>query len=277
MNTTDENSGAAGGLPDGRPESRPAIRWRVRNRRWLAVAGLILAVGCLLPPVSSLAGRYVVAETAQFAVFAMIVPSLLVLADPWPLLRLGGPAARLARTGRRHPSIRRSAGFLALFAACAAVWRLPVAVDAVARHQGLALAELASLLIAGTGLWLELVPPAPLRLRGRGGQVAGLAAGAMWVIWIIAYILGQATHGVFHGFRYPPGGPLSAVADQELATAVLWGVAAVCFMPVVFHAGLSWLHQDQDMDTELERVSTGSALPPVRGWGQPHRRKARSG
>ena len=273
MNTTDGISGAADGLPDG----RVAIRWRVRNRRWLAVAGLILAVGCLAPPVSSLAGRYVVSETAQFAVFAMIVPSLLVLADPWPLLRLAGPAGRLARARRRHSSVTRPAGFLALFAVCAAAWRLPVAVDAVARHQVLALAELASLLIVGTALWLELVASVPLRPRGRGGQVAGLAAGAMWVIWIIAYILGQATHAVFRGFRYPPGAPLSAVADQELATAVLWGVAAVCFMPVVFHAALSWLHQDEDVDTELERVSSGTALPPVRGWGQPHRHKARSG
>ena len=273
MNTTDGTSGAPAGSPDG----RAAIRGRAGNRRWLAVAGVILAVGCLVPPVSSLAGRYVVAETAQFAVFAMIVPGLLVLAAPWPLLRLAGPAGWLARTRWRHPSVTRSAGLLALFAACAAGWRLPVAVDAVARHQVLALAELASLLIAGTALWLELVPPAPLRPRGRDGQVAALAAGAMWVIWIIAYILGQATHGVFHGFRYSPGGPLSAVADQELATAVLWGVAAVCFMPVVFRAGLSWLHQDEDVDIELEQVSSGSALPPVRGWEQPHRRKTRSG
>jgi hypothetical protein len=48
-------------------------------------------------------------------------------------------------------------------------------------------------------------------------------------------------------------------------------------MPVIFHAVLSWLHQGEDVDTELERVSSGSALPPVRGWGQPYRRKARSG
>ena len=261
MSTTDGTSGAAAG--------RAAGWWRAGNRRWLAVAALILAAACLVPPVSSLAGQYVVAETAQFAVFAMIAPGLLVLAAPWPLLGLGGTAARLARSRLRHRSFTRSAGFFAIFAVAAALWRLPAVVNAVARHHALALAELASLLVAGTALWLELVPSGPLRPRGRGLQVAVIAACAMWVIWIIAYILGLATHGVFLAFGYPPGGPLSAVADQELATAVLWAVAGVCFMPVVFLSALRGLHEDEDVDSEPGRAATGTTLPPVRGWGQP--------
>ena len=259
VSTTDGNSSAAA--------SRAAGWWRAGNRRWLAVAALILAVACLVPPVSSLAGRYVVAETAQFAVFAMIAPGLLVLGAPWPLLGLGSTAAQLARSRLRHRSFMRSAGFFAIFAVAAALWRLPAVVDAVARHHALALAELASLLVAGTALWLELVPSGPLRPRGRGLQAAIIAACAMWVIWIIAYILGLATHGVFLAFGYLPGGPLSPVADQELATAVLWAVAAVCFMPVVFVSVFRGLHEDEDADSELQRAATGAALPPVRGWG----------
>ena len=259
VSTTDGTSSAAVGRPGG--------WWRAGNRRWLAVAALILAVACLVPPVGSLAGRYVVAETAQFAVFAMIAPGLLVLAAPWPLLGLGGAADQLARSRLRHPSFMRSAGFFAIFAVAAALWRLPVVIDAVARHPVLALAELASLLAVGTALWLELVPSSPLRPRGRGLQVAVIAACAMWVIWIIAYILGLATHGVFVAFHYPPGGPLSAVADQELATGVLWAVAGVCFMPVVLVSAFRWLHGDEDVDSEIERAATGAALPPVRGWG----------
>jgi cytochrome c oxidase assembly factor CtaG len=259
VSTTDGTSSAAVG--------RAAGWWRAGNRRWLAVAALILAVACLVPPVSSLAGRYVVAETVQFAVFAMIAPALLVLGAPWPLLGLGGTAAHLARSRLRHRSFMRSAGFFAIFAVAAVCWRLPAVIDAVARHHALALAELASLLVAGTALWLELVPSGPLRPRGRGLQVAVISACAMWVIWIIAYILGLATHGVFVAFRYLPGGPLSAVTDQELATAVLWAVAAVCFMPVVFLSALRGLHEDEDADSELERAATGAALPPVRGWG----------
>ncbi len=269
MSTTEESSGRTAG--------RAAAGWRAGNRRWLGALGLILAAVCLLPPVGTLAGRYVVAETAQFAVFAMVIPGLLVLAAPWPLLGLAGPARRLARVRRRDRSVIRPAGFLVLFTACAAFWRLPVVIDAVARRGGLALAELATLLITGTALWLELVASSPLHPRRPGLPVAALAACAMWVIWIIAYILGMATHGVFHAFRYPAGGPLSAVADQELATAVLWGVAAVCFLPVIFRHALGWLHEDQDVDAELERVSSQTALPPVRGWGEPRRHRARPG
>jgi cytochrome c oxidase assembly factor CtaG len=268
----------------GAPGGQAAGWWPAGRRRWLGAAAVILAVGCLAPPVGSLAGRYVVAETAQFAVFAMVVPALLVLAAPWPLLRLArrdpadreGLADRLATARRRRPSFLRSVGFLAAFAGCVAFWRLPPVIDALARYPALAVAELATLLAAGPALWLELVPSRPLRPRGRGVHVAVVAAAAMWVIWIIAYILGLATRGVFHAYHYLPGGPLSAVADQELATAVLWGVAAVCFLPVVFTSAVSWLHEGEDVDAELGRAASGSALPPVRGWGHPRRGRARS-
>ena len=40
------------------------------GRQWLAVAGLVLVLACLLPPLVLLAHRYVLAETIQFTVFA---------------------------------------------------------------------------------------------------------------------------------------------------------------------------------------------------------------
>ena len=291
--------------PAGR--ARPQTRARPGARDGLAVAALVLVVACLVPPISALAGRYVLAETIQFACFAMVIPALLVLGAPWRRLRLAGPALapslgpearntgdtytdalnsgnshadsgrsadRLARARTRNPSFRRSVAFLAAFAAVAVAWRLPPVIDAVARHPGLAVAELASLLITGVALWLELVPSPPFRPRGRGLHLAVIAAFAMWLIWVVAYILGMATRGVFHAYRYHPGGPLSAVADQELATAVLWAVAAVCFMPVIFTSAYRWLHDGDDVEAELEQVTGTAALPAVKGWGPPRRGKA---
>ena len=251
-------------------------------RRWLAGAALILVIVCLVPPVSTLAGRYVVAETAQFAVFAIAVPALLVLSGLWGLpglARLPGLAAlagRLAESRRRHPSFMRSLLVLAVFGVIAVFWRLPAVIDAVARHQALAVAEMASLLIAGVALWLEIVAAPPVRPRGHDLYRAVLATFAMWLTWAIAYILGFANHGVFHAFRYVPGGPLSAVADQELATAVMWVVAGACFLPVIIVAGFSWLHDDGDAEQELNRITDASALPAVRGWGPPRGGKASS-
>ena len=256
----------------------PAPGWR----RWLAAAALILVVVCLVPPVSTLAGRYVVAETAQFAVFAMIVPALLVLSGLWGLpglSRLPGLAAlagRLAASRRRHPSFIRSLVVLAVFGLVAVFWRLPALVDAVARHRALAVAEMASLLITGAALWLEIVAAPPVRPRGHGLQRAVIATFAMWLTWAVAYILGFANHGVFHAFRYVPGGPLSAVADQELATAVMWVVAGACFLPVIITAGFSWLHDSDDVEQELNRVTDATGLPAVRGWGPPRGGKASS-
>jgi cytochrome c oxidase assembly factor CtaG len=279
------------------------------RRGYLAIAALLLTVACLAPPISSLAGRYVLAETAQFACFAMVAPALLVLGAPWRLLGLARrapaaepgsppgntgvtyedgrnpeaghpgadrPADRLSRIRARNPSFMRSVAFLAVFAAVSVAWRLPAVIGAVARDQDLAVAEMASLLIAGVALWLELAPSPPLRPRGRGLSQAVTAAFAMWLIWIIAYIQGSASRGVFHAYRYHPGGALSAVADQELATAVLWAVAAACFMPVIFTAAHHWLHDGENVEAELERVSGTAALPVVRGWGSPRRRKASS-
>ena len=289
--------------------TKPAARVWPGLRGYLAIAALLLTVACLAPPISLLAGRYVLAETAQFACFAMVIPALLVLGSPWRLLGLarrapsadpGSPSGnigvtyedgqnpgpghpnnerpvdRLARTRARSPSLMCSAAFLAAFAAVSVAWRLPAVIDAVARDQDLAVAELASLLVAGVALWLELAPSSPLRPRGRGLRQAVTAAFAMWLIWIIAYIQGSASRGLFHAYRYHPGGALSAVADQELATALLWAVAAGCFMPVIFTAAHHWLHDGDNVEAELERASASAALPVVRGWGSPRRRKASS-
>lgn len=243
------------------------------GRRWLAAAALVLAIACLVPPVSSLAGRYVVAETAQFTMFAMVIPALLVLSQLWRLPRLAGPAGRLTGSGR-PPSFTRSLAFLTAFGLLVVLWRVPATIDAVARHQALAVAELATLLIAGTALWLQIAAVPPARTRGQDLARAITAAFAMWLVWIVAYILGFANHGVFHAFRYVPGGALSAVADQELATAVMWAVAGACFLPAVFAAAVSWLRDSDDMEQELDRVASSPALPAVRGWGQPRGGKA---
>ena len=62
-------------------------------RRWLAAGGLVLVLACLLPPLATLARRYVFAESIQFSVFAMAGPALIVLGAPWRFLRLSRAGA----------------------------------------------------------------------------------------------------------------------------------------------------------------------------------------
>ena len=258
-----------------------APRWVARIRPWLAMAGIILVVAALA--VEGLARRYVVAESVQFVVFAMAAPALIVLGAPWRLLRLsrgpgeGGrapaPLDRLAAARQRHTSFLRAGAYLVVFIGVTAAWRLPPVIDALARHPVLVLPELVTLLAAGIGLWLELVSSPPLAPRLPKPHRAAVAALAMWSVWVVAYMLGLSNHAVFHGYD-PAGGALSAVADQEIAVALVWAVSACCFIPVVFVALLAWLSGNGDPDEELQRLARDERQHPVvRGWGRPARGK----
>lgn len=244
--------------------------WLARARPWLAAAGGALIVAALA--IEGLARRYVVAESAQFVTFAMVAPALIVLGAPWRALRLPpGPLDRLAASRRRRTSFLRAGGYLVAFIAVTVAWRLPPVMDALARHPVLVVAELVTLLAAGTGLWLELAASPPLAPRLPKPQRAAVAALAMWSAWVVAYVLGFSNHGVFHGYD-PAGGALSAVADQEITVGLVWAVSACCFVPMVFVALLTWLSGAGERDEELQRLARDERQHPVvRGWGRPAR------
>ena len=242
----------------------------------LAPAGLALIAVALLPPVETLARQYLVVESVQFCVLSMVGPALIVLGAPWRALRLSrgqaaepasrpdragarpGPADRLAAGRRRRPSFARAAGFGVWWVGTCLCWRLPPVLDALARYPALSLAELATLVPAGVGLWLELVNSPPLAPRLTRPRRAAIAALAMWSIWVIAYVLGFAGGSVVHAYD-GPGSSLSTVTDQEITAFVLWLVAACCFVPVIFVSLLTWLRDGADPGEE-------PASPGVRGW-----------
>lgn len=238
-----------------------------RARPWLAAAGAALIMVGLAA--EGLARRYVAAESAQFLVFAMVAPALVVLGAPWRLLRPSGALDRLAATRRQQTSFLRAAAFLVVFIGASVAWRLPPVVDALARHPLLVAPELITLMAAGTALWLELVSSPPLAPRLPRPHRAAIAALAMWSTWVVAYALGMSDHAVFHGYD-PAGGALSAVADQEITAALVWAVSGCCFIPVVFATLLTWLSAGDNPDEELQRLARDERQRPVvRGWGRP--------
>jgi cytochrome c oxidase assembly factor CtaG len=247
-------------------------------RRWLAAIGLALVLACLLPPLSVLAHRYVFAESIQFSAFAMAGPALIVLGAPWRLLRLPGPAGRLAAAHRRNRSFLRAGIYLLAFIGVCLAWRLPPVIDALARQPALLVAEAVTLLAAGAALWLEIVDSPPVAPRLPRPQRAAVAALAMWSIWIVAYVLGSDSHAVFSA--YDAGSGLSAVADQEIAVGLVWAVAGCCFVPVVMANMLGWLAGGEDADEEFQRVFRDeNERAMVRGWGarpRPRRRPTSS-
>ncbi len=270
------------------------------DRRWIALAGVLLLVLAISPPLSGLAQGYLFAEALRFSLLAVGVPALLTMGSPWALVKLAdrprrggiGPAAdddvaataagrpfdHLAAGRRRHPEFVRAMGYLAVDVAVMVAWRTPDAVNALHRHRWLLAAEALTLVAAGIGLWLELVESPPLTPRVERPWRAVLAAFAMWSIWVVAYLVGLSYSDWYRSFSHHAGG-LSAVADQQFSTVVLWTVAALFFVPVVFWNLMIWLRSPDDPDVELRRLvrddqrlgppaprqsdSTGQVAPPA--------------
>lgn len=236
----------------------------------LLLAGLVLVAG-LVPPVGVLARRYIFVGAIQFGLFATVVPALVVLGAPWGMgrgasagspgrtsgwgvARLGTMASSWADARLRHRGPARMFGFVALDAALVGAWRVPVSVNALVHIPALSLLEAASLGVGGVLLWLELVASPPFAPRASFPTRMGAAAAAMWVSWIVAYLLGLSHSEWFTAYHHSAGGGLSLNADQQLAAGCLWLVAGLGYAPVIFASLIVWLKDSEDVDDELRQI-----------------------
>lgn len=256
--------GQAGREP-GDPETAPhADAWR----GWLLVVAALVLLACLVPPLGVLAREHVSTEALQFALLAYAAPALVALGLPTATrsrlagVPLGARAvarrSAVAGPGQRRPMRRpRSVVVLVAFAAVALLWRTPIAVNALQGEAWVAVIEAASLLVAGTALWVELTDNSAATATLNGPMRMAMAALSMWSIWIVAYMLGFSDVPWYRSFHHSPGG-LSLAADQQIACWILWAVPGLAFVPVVFQRLVAWLRQE-------ERGSSGSPRPPAAG------------
>ena len=242
-----------------------------RARFWPGIVAAILIASMLLPPLAGYARQDVFMQALQFVTFAVAGPALLVLAVPWRTHPRRPPGA-----GRpRRPAARAATG-LAAFIAVVITWRLPVTVNALARHPALAAAEVITLLAAGTGTWLELAGPRPAPERVSRPARAAMAAAAMWTTWVLAYLTGMSGTSWFAAYHHGVPGGLGAAADQQIAAAILWAVPAACFLPVLYVTVITWLGGGTgatgDQRPAASASAPGSSLRPPRGWRSPSSR-----
>lgn len=231
-------------------DSSPAGRRAAPARRWLAVTGVLL-LALSVWPLGQLASRHLFAETIQFFAVAIVVPALVVLgARPAP------------RAGRLPFAGAIAVG--ALFAAGCLLWRLPPVLDALARRPLLRVPELASMLLAGVALWLQLVGSGPSAARLSRTQRAAVAAVPMWSVWAIGYVLGFANHPVIHA--YDLSGSLGVVSDQELSAALTWAISGACFIPVIAVTMLGWLRDSGAPGPGPAEEQAVRGAMTVRGW-----------
>ncbi len=234
----------------------------LRALAWPAAG--VVAIVALVPPVVTAVGRYESVEAAQFVSFAVVLPPLVVLGAPAGAASWF-PGLRARR--RRHAGFWRSLPFVVLYGVVALAWRTPWAISAIARHPVVVVAEIASCLPAGISLWLEIVDRPVLLAReptGPGRAVVG--ALAMWILWILAYLLGFA-QGVWVHLGQVGSSSSSAAADQQVAAAVIWAAAAITFVPAIFFNLIRWLQREEEPDTELRRlVREERRRSGVDGW-----------
>jgi len=238
----------------------------------LAVLAGSLVVVALVPPLSTQARRVEVFEALQFALLAVVAPALIVVSAPWrrlglaarwsgardaegvPVLEQPGLLDRVAARRRRHPELTNSLAYLTFNMVVVVAWRLPVSVDALARHGWLSLVEAVSLGAAGIGLWLELLDSPPFSARLARPKRIALAAVAMWTMWVTAYVVGLSHASVYRAYAHVAGRQLSVSADQALTTWILWFTALCAFLPVIFSNLAIWLRSDEDPDDALHRL-----------------------
>jgi cytochrome c oxidase assembly factor CtaG len=249
-------------------------------RRWLWLGAAVLTLVVLLPPVGSYAQRYAFVQAIQFVTFATVVPALLVLGSPWRNQRgVGQPRARAlvpgrtGRTGDSEHQPRNAAAWLLVFVALVIFWRLPAIAASMSTTASIAVAEMATLVAAGSGVWMYIAAPPPGQ-DGLGRPLrAALAAISMWTIWIIAYITGMSAT--------VPGRAasrlLSVAADRQVAVAIMWAVPAIAFMPLIYGLLITWLGEREDPDRELRQAASGNSFYAAlaraprapRGWRRP--------
>jgi len=228
------------------PRSDLLTSWR---RRGCLFAGALIFLLGFVPPLSSFAGRYETGELLRFALWALVVPPLVVLGMRWPR------AAALAGTRVRHPDVVRVAGFLLADWLVIVWWFTPLAVRRAAADHWLVLAEALTLMVAGVGLWLELVESPPFVPRLGAFRRAVLGALTLWFVWIEAYLVAMSQSGWYRNFHHVAGGGLSRAADQQVAAVVLWFIATVIFVPVIFVNALRWLKQgEEEPEAELRKL-----------------------
>lgn len=213
------------------------------TRRLLALlAGAIAAVLATASPLAVDADARLSSHMVQHLVLLYVVAPLVVIARPVRVSPAGLPlesrrtfariegtsAARVARRALRSPLF-----IVTVVVAGMWLWHLPSAYEAALADGFVHEAEHATFVGAGLVLWSSVFRARRERKFGSAIFVAAatsLAGGALGAVLVFA------SHGL-----YPTHGGLDALADQQLAGALMWALPAVIHSAAVVGLSFAWM------------------------------------
>lgn len=212
--------------------------------------GLLVLVLAIDSPVDTYADRLFWVHMIQHVLLTMVAPPLLLLGRPWPRVARPLPhAARRALAKSLHACRIVAAPLVAfvLFNGVLLAWHLPVLFDLTLRNGAVHDLEHALFLSTALLLWAHLVPNSR-RPRLRAAQRVAYGVGAILISWLLAVVLGFASHplyGHYAALAHRPGG-LSALADQQLAAGIMWVPASIPFTIAVLVAAYRLLEPTEE-------------------------------
>jgi putative membrane protein len=234
----------------------PTARRAAHRALALFLAGLALLSIALLSPLHPLAELYFTARTAQHLLLIGAAPSLLLSANPLPVLVQGLPArwlGWLARRSRPVPAVAQtgraltSAGAVwVLFAATFWLWYDPALHQATREHGWLRAVEVGSLLGTAVLYWWRITGalprthrPLPTVLR-IGYTFAGVVA--IKAVGVIFMFMPDALYAYAAVFQF---GNL-AVSDQLLGGVIFWALGGSVYALMALLLLRQWLGQEEN-------------------------------
>lgn len=232
-----------------------AVGWRRLSRRAarpphpgrivLTGTGLVAIGVALLSPLDALAHRLFVAHMLQHMLLIMVAAPALLLADPFPIVVWGLPAALRRRAGRW---LRRASPWRRLWVAATAMpvtwlgyaailwlWHLPWAYDAALSDRLIHDVEHAAFFIGAVLFWWPVVHPAPRFARAprHALRIVYLVLAAFQTA-ALGLLLTLAPVVLYRAYATAPRpDTFPALDDQIWGGIVMWGLGGLIDMLAV--------------------------------------------
>lgn len=256
------------------PEARSRERSR-RQQAWLFRGGLLSLLVALASPIDYWSGILFWPHMLQHLILLYLAAPLVVLGAPWlPLVRglpaplrrpvltwiyrtPGGRALRSVSQWLFHP-VTATIGLLGGFLA----WHIPGAFDLALRYRVVHDAEHATFLLVGVWWWGQIVGSHPYSPRWAPLNRVWAIAAVLFVNWFVAIGMAFSSHVWFPAYIPLAAGHMGALADQQLAAAIMWVVPMIPLGITAFWALNSWLAHEEDDEWRLRALiaSTRAAM-----------------